>query len=458
MNIFLGINPRSVPYIRSENAYEIDVLLDRGPFLNDFYEGRLVAFREANSIYEIDEQDIKLELQKQLDQLDQIVSQAKAGEEITIWRRKPTRCFCNFLFLVDKLKDTGCKINDVEIEDSTLFLDKYYKPSLFIDKVKESIHQLTKEEMDSYSILWQKTTSGKPSRVYYNGVNFSSIAENYYDDFILSCFDKNKLRTVELISNVWYNNTDEYCNVLSEEFLVGRIEELCKQGFFQKVEKSSDARPFDYILRETTKAINFHLSVQNFAKENGYEGAWLQTTFWNGYTIYEPMIEGQPAHFILVKENEMRLTTEKEFNDVYSFVYPYKLEECVGKQTYVKRRDGKEFFGTCRLRNGDYGEVEIAFPYNNNTQIIARHEIRKLEIPPLSSHEKERMTGFYLSGNAYRKRLESFSNETLQLIMECYTSRYKSRQVTDITSDSRLNEEQIVKKLLELKEQDDYFM
>ncbi len=452
MNVFLGINPRCVPYIRGENAYEIDLLLDKGPFLKDFYEGRLLAFRENYSIYEFNEQEIKLELQKQLDQLDQIVSQAKAGDAVTIWRRKPTRCFCNFLFLVDKLKDAGCKINDVEIEDSTLFLDKYYKSFLFVDKVKESIRQLTKEEIDSYSILWRKTTSDNPSRLYYNGEKFSYPTENYYDDFILSCFDKKKLRTVELISNVWYNNTDEYKNVLSEEFLVGRIEELCKQGFFQKVEKSFDGRPFDYLLRKTTKAINFHLSVQNFAKENGYEGAWLQTTFWKGYTVYEPMKEGKPAHFILVKGDEIRLTTGKEFDEVYSFVYPYNLEKCVGKQIYVKRRDGKEFFGSCTLRNGEDGELEITFPYNRNVQIIARYEIRKLEIPPLSSCEKERASGFYLSGDAYGKRLESFSDETMRLIMECHaTTRYKSMQVHSITTNSRLNEEQVVEKLLELK-------
>ena len=57
-----------------------------------------------------------------------------------------------------------------------------------------------------------------------------------------------------------------------------------------------------------------------------------------------------------------------------------------------------------------------------------------------------------LKGEEYSKRLEEYSDETIRLIMDidCII-REVSMEVSRITTDSELTEEQVVEKLLELK-------
>ena len=53
-----------------------------------------------------------------------------------------------------------------------------------------------------------------------------------------------------------------------------------------------------------------------------------------------------------------------------------------------------------------------------------------------------------LSGEAYSKRLEEFSDDTLRLISEVHLlSREAVYKCSDITSDSDLTEEQVVEQL-----------
>lgn len=57
-----------------------------------------------------------------------------------------------------------------------------------------------------------------------------------------------------------------------------------------------------------------------------------------------------------------------------------------------------------------------------------------------------------LKGEEYSKRLEEYSDETIRLIMDIdCISREVSMEVSRITTDSELTEEQVVEKLLELK-------
>lgn len=57
-----------------------------------------------------------------------------------------------------------------------------------------------------------------------------------------------------------------------------------------------------------------------------------------------------------------------------------------------------------------------------------------------------------LEGEAYSERLESFSDSTLELIADLmgYTMKIHI-QMSDITTNSELSEEEVVEKLLELK-------
>ena len=56
-----------------------------------------------------------------------------------------------------------------------------------------------------------------------------------------------------------------------------------------------------------------------------------------------------------------------------------------------------------------------------------------------------------LSAVEYRKRLQGYSYDTTRLIMECHSLDLEDYcKAQDITSDSELNEEQVVEKLKEL--------
>ena len=57
-----------------------------------------------------------------------------------------------------------------------------------------------------------------------------------------------------------------------------------------------------------------------------------------------------------------------------------------------------------------------------------------------------------LSGEAYSQRLETFSDSTIQLIMDIdSTGREKALKTTEITANPDYSEEEVVKLLLELK-------
>jgi len=62
-------------------------------------------------------------------------------------------------------------------------------------------------------------------------------------------------------------------------------------------------------------------AVVEFAKENGYDNAKYLGE-WNTYTVFEPIFNDKEDHFIgyplsiLVKDNNIRFTTEKECFDV----------------------------------------------------------------------------------------------------------------------------------------------
>ncbi len=382
MNVFIGWG--DTVYFNTTNNIELNLFLDHGPYLGDLYENRLSVFVKHYSVYDFDEQEIKSMLQRQLNNLEKIISCAKNGEPITIWRTDNLSCQCSFLFIVDQLKDMNCEINDVLLPNNVLYLDSI-KRGKKEKLVNQCYHALTKNEIESFAELWQKSIKSNPSYLFYENGKLVSIEDNYYDDFILSCFTVSKMRTVELISKIWYNFTDK-CNLGPDEwFVVNRVEELCKQGYIEKVKKSFDFRAFDYVLKKTSKLKDYQNSIKNYSKECGYDGVMLQTTMWRGYTVYEPFLE-EPAcvglpHSILVKGNELRLTNEKEVFEVFKHLHPYNLEDYVGKTIYVLRRDGEEFFGSCKVRvDSDFGrELEFRLK-NGNIQIINEGEIKKIEI------------------------------------------------------------------------------
>ena len=56
-----------------------------------------------------------------------------------------------------------------------------------------------------------------------------------------------------------------------------------------------------------------------------------------------------------------------------------------------------------------------------------------------------------LKGKDYEQRLKEYSKSTIQLIMDCnYASKEVALKMSDITTDSELTEEEVVKKLKEL--------
>ena len=66
--------------------------------------------------------------------------------------------------------------------------------------------------------------------------------------------------------------------------------------------------------------------VLKFAKENGYKGAEKKIS-WNGYEVYEPIYGKRAAHtgyplVILLKGDEIRLSTEAESLEILDVLYP----------------------------------------------------------------------------------------------------------------------------------------
>lgn len=385
MDICIGIDPICLsPFLDIQNSFEFNLEMEHGPFVGDFYENRLEVYKNDKIIYGFDEKEIEQLLNSDLNIFEEILSRAKKAEEITIWRRQNLFSYCNFLFLINALEPSKCKINEILLPKYTFFLDEI-EADFKKNSINKNFRTLSEEEIKYYSEVWKNVIASDPKHLIFSNNDLIGINDDYFDDFILGSFDMNKMRTVDLIMKTWYNYTEK--NVLSpdEWHIVNRIEILCNQGYIEKVRKSADGRDFDYVLRKTSKLNDYQKSINDFAIKEGYSGVWRAPTMWNEYTVYEPSMDWEydetPQHYILVKNKEIRFSTSNELSCISKYIYPYNLDEFAGKKIYVLRRDGEEFYGTCKIRNDiDFGkEIEI-FLTNGTIQIIGKHEIRCLDI------------------------------------------------------------------------------
>lgn len=73
--------------------------------------------------------------------------------------------------------------------------------------------------------------------------------------------------------------------------------------------------------------------VEEFAIDNGYDGAKETDVIYNGYKVWEPTFKGSGTCFtgyplvILVKGDDIRLSTEDESLEILSIMYPNEDEE-----------------------------------------------------------------------------------------------------------------------------------
>lgn len=73
--------------------------------------------------------------------------------------------------------------------------------------------------------------------------------------------------------------------------------------------------------------------VEEFAQDNGYKGAKETKLVFNGYKVYEPTFSKNSTAYvgyplvILVKGDDMRLSTEDESLEILDILYPPEEDE-----------------------------------------------------------------------------------------------------------------------------------
>lgn len=73
--------------------------------------------------------------------------------------------------------------------------------------------------------------------------------------------------------------------------------------------------------------------IKKFAQDNGYEGAEKTDVQFDGYVVYNPTFSSKGVNFvgyplvILVKDNDIRLSTEDESLEILKMLYPNDEED-----------------------------------------------------------------------------------------------------------------------------------
>lgn len=173
--------------------------------------------------------------------LSKLDKRLKKGEDIRLWLDNSATDRCGLYWFCDYVKNHDCKIYIVicpEIELSNTE-NKYTQKTKwasftnisFMASFAETAKELSKEEVNLYSEIWQKLVKeNAPLRVLIDN-KIISTTEDFFDKAILSYVSYEPKPQITIIGNFladWY--CVDYC------FISERIEYLLEQGLIEIVE------------------------------------------------------------------------------------------------------------------------------------------------------------------------------------------------------------------------------
>lgn len=212
--------------ISSENLVSLDYHLDIGDISADIDSpSRVQVLKKLFN---------RTDIATQQENLKKVISAAKEGKSIRVWKSNAPFSTCGFAFLCDQLRTIDCKITVVTLppyidspKDTIISYNHWGEvtPDEFYSFLV-SENKFTAIEKEIQSNLWQELRcENSPLRAIVNG-RLMSVPENFYDSLVLNNLSDNVSSIEELIAIV----LGKYPIGVSDAWIENRIRQLVKDG------------------------------------------------------------------------------------------------------------------------------------------------------------------------------------------------------------------------------------
>ncbi len=241
----------------SQDVVNIGFSLDIGDISGEIDgNGRQNVFRKLWGRFGFDNKDQEQFFQSQRKDMEKLLSAAKDGIPIRIWKSNAPYSTCGFHYVCNSLRNIDCNI-------SVVSLPKYYQIS--DNEIVEYSHwgeidagkfyqflplekQLTQIEKRIVSDHWQKLmVENAPLRANING-KLTSVPENFYDFIIANNLPDNDFTMAVFIGKL----LGEYRLAISDSWYALRIEKMIEENKLIVVENKDLSHPYNKVLRAVT--------------------------------------------------------------------------------------------------------------------------------------------------------------------------------------------------------------
>lgn len=238
----------------SEDVLYIGGNLDIGDISGDLCSERRKVYDKLWSDIYIDEIERDKHFAEQHKDIDKLISAAKDGENIRIWKGNSPAEACGFAFVCNLLVDIECKIkvislpeyivrNDNVIEshiDWNSIVPKEFDKFLYYEK------ELTYIEKDMHSSVWEELKQeNSPLRAIVNGM-LISVPEEFYDHLIVKNIPEGEFTIRELIGIL----VGKYQLGVSDLWYGLRIKKMVDKGLLEVVSAKKPLWKYETVLRK----------------------------------------------------------------------------------------------------------------------------------------------------------------------------------------------------------------
>ena len=239
----------------SQDVVNIGFLLDIGDISGEIDGNeRQNIFRKVWGRFDFDNKEQEQFFQNQRKDMEKLLSAAKDGIPIRIWKSNAPYSTCGFHFVCHLLRNIDCNISVVSLpeynpisENETVEYShwgevdagKFYQ---FLSLEK----QLTKIEKRIISDHWHDLMEeNAPLRAILNG-KLTSVPENFYDFIIMNNLPDNDFIMARFIGKL----LGEYRLGISDSWYALRIEKMIEENKLIVVENKDSSHPYGKVLRK----------------------------------------------------------------------------------------------------------------------------------------------------------------------------------------------------------------
>ena len=239
----------------SQDVVNIGFLLDIGDISGEIDGNeRKNIFQKVWGRFDFDNKEKEQFFQNQRKDMETLLSAAKDGIPIRIWKSNAPYSTCGFHFVCHLLRNIDCNISVVSLPE--------YNP-ISEDEIEEYSHwgevaagkfyqflslekQLSKIEKRIISDHWHDLMEeNAPLRAIING-KLTSVPENFYDFIIINNLPDNDFIMARFIGKL----LGEYRLGISDSWYALRIEKMIEENKLIVVENKDSSHPYGKVLRK----------------------------------------------------------------------------------------------------------------------------------------------------------------------------------------------------------------